>query len=401
MSERIPWRRQWGWVRFAAEGEPAGRFMTLAAGAGIPLWDTRRKEFLLTACCRASDYPRLRAPARRCGMRMRLLERHGLVFRLRRFRARPGLAAGLAVYMLLLSFFSTRIWALDFQGLDRADRGALEALLADHGVAVGAPKAPVDSETIRLDALGRLPDVTWLAVNLEGTVAAVEVEETRPDEAPLQGNAPSDLVAARDGLVVAVEITKGRALVKPGEGVAAGCLLATGLTETEEGRFLCRSAGRVIAETRRELAVSVPLKEDMLLPAGAGWETPELLLFGLTVPLYDSDISPKECMIQTVTLRWEAGGITLPVGVRLSRYTPLSLQTVTRSAGEAEALARERMAAQEAALPEGLEILERQENVRREGGLFTLALSLRCREDIALEAPHTGNGENGIRDHKR
>lgn len=381
------WRRPEGWVRFETEGGLAGRFLALAAGEGIPLWDTRRGELSFSACCRAGDYPRLRPVARRCGMRLKLKERHGLAFRLRRYRARPGLAAGLAVYAVLLAFFSTRIWAVEFRGLDRADRGELEALLAAHGVAVGAPKAPVDSETVRLDALGRLKDVTWLAVNLEGTVATVEVEETNPGEAPLQGNAPSDLVAARDGLVLAVEIIKGRAAVKPGEGVAAGSLLAAGIAGTEEEPILCRSSGRVIAETRRELAVCVPLREALLLPAGEGAELPELRLFGISVPLYDSDISPEGCRVETFTRMWSLGGVTLPVGVTMRRYTPLALQEVTRTREEAERLAREKLAEQVADLPEGLEILERQETVTEEGDRFTITLSLRCREDIALEVP--------------
>lgn len=203
----------------------------------------------------------------------------------------------------------------------------------------------------------------------------------------MQDDAPSDLVAARDGLVVAVEITGGRVAVKPGEGVAAGSLLASGSTETEEGVILCRSGGRVIAETRREIAVSVPHKETLLLPAGEAAELPELRLFGISVPLYDSDISPQGCRVETFTRMWTLGGVTLPVGVAMRRYTPMALQTVIRSAEEAEALARERMGEQEAALPEGLEVLERQENVTDDGACLTLTLTLRCREDIALEVP--------------
>ena len=377
-----------GWVRFECVTGAAGRFMALAAGEGIPLWDTRRQELLFSACCRARDYRRLRGPARRCGARLRLRERHGLIFRLRRYGARPGLAVGLAAYAALLAFFSTRIWAVEYRGLQRADRGELEALLAAHGVRVGAAKAPVDSEMIRLDAQGRLQQVTWLAVNLEGTVARVEVEETDPGETPLQENAPSDLVAARDGLVLAVEITGGRAAVKPGEGVAAGSLLAAGLAGPEEQPVPCRARGRVIAETRRELAVTVPLEERTLLPAGEAAELPELHLFGLSLPLYDSDISPEGCRVERVTRTWELGGVTLPVGISLRRYTPLTVQQILRTPEEAEILARQRTEALLTSLPEGVEILERQESVRWEGGLYTLTLSLRCREDIALEVVH-------------
>ncbi|MBO5797222.1 MAG: sporulation protein YqfD, partial [Clostridia bacterium] len=297
----MDWMRIWrwarGWVRFEAEGGTAGRLLTLAAREGVPIWDTHREGAVLTASCLAADYPSLRPLRRRCGLRLRLKERHGAAFVMRRYHARPGLLAGVAVYMALLLFLSGRIWSLDMRGLETADEGALRGLLAEHGVTVGGAKARVDSEAIRLDALTRLTDISWLAVNLDGCVAEIEVREMNRSETPTESTAPSNLVAARDGIVLSVEVTGGTATVQVGDAVAEGGMLASGIIVTERETLFRRSSGRVMAQTSREITVQVPLAETLLLPTGKPTETLEVHLFGFLLPLSDNGISPTDCQV--------------------------------------------------------------------------------------------------------
>ncbi len=387
MNEYAFWRWLCGWVRFETDGDSAGRLLTLAARDGIALWDTRRTASRFSACCRANAYRRLRPIARRCGRRLRVRERHGAAFVFRRYHKRIGLPIAIGVYLLLLVWLSSRIWSLDIRGLRYADEGALRALLAEHGVTVGAPKRGVDSEAIRLDALTRLEDVSWLAVNLDGCVAQVELKEMNPHETPTEPTAPSNLVAARDGVVVAVEITGGTAAVQAGDAVAAGNILASGVVTTEQGVTLHRSSGRVLARTAREITVEVPLTEECLLPCRKPFEALTLSVFGLHIPLYDNALVTEGCRTETHESTLTVGGIPLPLGVRIDRYTPLSLQTVTRTVGEATLLAEAALAENEAALLAEAEIHERTVTAEQGENSVRLTAVYSCTEDIALEVP--------------
>ena len=117
-----------GWVRLTAEGGFPERLLNLAAREEIQLWGICRQGITLTACCRAKDYKRLRQPARKACMRMRVRERHGAPFFLRRYHARAGIAVGLAAYILLLHFFSQRIWAIDVIGNEKLSDREIEEL---------------------------------------------------------------------------------------------------------------------------------------------------------------------------------------------------------------------------------------------------------------------------------
>ena len=85
-----------GWVEFEAEGGFPERLLNLAARGGIPLWDTGRRGVVLTARCFARKYKKLRPIARKAGVRLHVVRRHGVPFFLQRYRARAGLVAGLA-----------------------------------------------------------------------------------------------------------------------------------------------------------------------------------------------------------------------------------------------------------------------------------------------------------------
>lgn len=381
------WRWLCGWVQFDAEGGAAGRFLSLAAREGISLWDTRREGIVLSARCRAADYRRLRAPAKRSGLRLHVRERHGAVFTLRHYHARPGLVVGIAVYALLLLWLSGRIWAVDIRGLSSADESALRALLAEQGIAVGQKKANVQPEDVQLAAIRQLGDISWLAVNLDGCIAEVEVRESTADQTPPPDDTPSNLVATRDGVILSLEITGGEATVQVGDAVAEGGLLASGITATERETLFRRSAGVVTAATEREIVVTVPLTETQALPCGTPHETMELYLFGWQLPLSDSDAVRDGCRLEECDRRLTLGNVTLPLGVRLCRLTPLAEQTVYRTVEEAEAIAHERLREEEALTLTGVRVAGRVIDTAADENAVTLRAVYRCVENIAREIP--------------
>ena len=112
-------------------------------------------------------------------------------------------------------------------------------------------------------------------------------------------------------------------------------------------------------------------------------------MFGWSIPLSDDSgeragegFQIEECRRQAVL-----GGVALPLGFQMKRYTPLSLRAVVRTEKEAEELAKNRLAEQEATLLADTEILDRAVSVSVNDRTVTLTGTYRCVEDIALEVP--------------
>ena len=104
-----------------------------------------------------------------------------------------------------------------------------------------------------------LPDVVYLAVNVRGCTAHVQVvERTRPPHLYRDSDV-QNIVARRDGLVTEVTALDGAAAVSPGDTVTAGQLLISGAADSPRGVRLMRATGTVRARTWYTLTVPVPL----------------------------------------------------------------------------------------------------------------------------------------------
>lgn len=381
------WRWFPGWVRVETEGGYPERLLNEIAVRNIAVWGVRRRGEITRFCCFARDYRRLRPVARRACVRMRTGQKHGLPFQIHRYRRRRGLIAAAAVYAAILVLLAPRIWVVDVVGCeDAALTDRIRSVAAQYGVTVGARTADLQIKQLEIAGLNQIPELVWMTVNPSGNVARVEVAVRGLTPQVLDLTQPSDLVAVRDGRILSMRVPSGDKRVLVGEAVSAGTMLASGRQETEQGEVLCRSYGEVMAETTRQITVTVPLvymremEEGMIL-------RPTLTFLNWQVPLYTAGEIPGTYLTYTREHFLTAGRLRLPLGVT-NRYFVLTRQEKTaRTAGQAAAIAADRLTRQEQALFGGIEYQETARQAQVKDGQYTLSVTYRCVENIAVEVP--------------
>ncbi len=389
------WLRLWrflvGYVWFSAEGGFPERLLSDAAVAGIPLSDSRRRGELLIACCPARDYRRLRPLARRACMRMRIQRKSGLYFRLFPYRKRAGIPVGMALAAALLILLSQRVWIVTTEGNVTIDEQEILAAMETLGVYPGCRINAIDMEWLRAQSLSRLPALSYLSVNPTGCVARIAVTERDPTPSIQDFTQNySNLVAARDGRILQMEVYSGQAAAVAGQGVTEGMLLVSGAVESASGNTVFRrAAGRVIAETTRALTVSVPLEEDPMLPAGKPHLRPVFRFLKWDIPLFGSGELAGDFAVAEYRHLPQNGELTLPIGLVNRYYTPLAPTRIRRTPDEAAVLAEQRLQQQKEALAgTGVALLgELERRVEKNDTAFTVTVICRCEEDIAQEVP--------------
>lgn len=391
----MSWMRLWrfavGYVWFQAEGGFPEKFVSDAAAAGISLSESRREGELLFACCAAKDYRRLRPLARRACMRLRLVRKSGLYFRLFPYRKRAGVPVGLVLAAVLLTVLSRRIWIVQPEGnAALSDEKILETAAA-LGVYPGCRIEDIDMELLRLRALDLLPETVYVSVNPSGCVARVAVSEREPapDIQNFKKNF-SNLVAARDGKILSTEIYSGQGTVAVGEGVTAGTLLVSGAVESASGNtVLRRSAGKIMAQTVHTLSVTVPFTEEELLPDGNTFFRPSLRFLSWEIPLYTCGEPVGDYAVSVYRHLPRRGELTIPIGFIHRRYDRLQRTAVPHTVAEAALLAEQRLAAQKEALgAAGVSVLEETDKkIEKTDSGYILTVVCRCEEDIAKEVP--------------
>ena len=170
-----------GQIHISIEGAYPERFINLCAQNGIAFWDLEQVDDRhMTARVFPSGYQKLRAYAPQCMCLVSPVEKQGVPFLVRKLKGRFVLVAGLLILVLGLWFLSQFIWDIEVVGVGEQKEALILQTLADMGVGVGAYAPSVDIAVIKNEMLLRMEGLSWLTVNVKGTMATVEVRERRP-----------------------------------------------------------------------------------------------------------------------------------------------------------------------------------------------------------------------------
>lgn len=237
----------------ALRGTEGERFLTLCLQNAVPLSRVKKEEgYLLTFDVAAEDLPLAENFARRCSCELTGEEREK--------NPRRACAALLLLAAFLLMWASSFfIWDISVRGNQTLSELEIRSALKACGIREGSFWPGLVPEETRNKMMARLPELAWMAVNIRGSRAQVEIIERRakPD---IEGEKPCcDLAAARDGTVTYVSAEVGKPLIREGQSVREGEILLSGTVDlvTSELRTV-RARGKVEAETERVISLVFP-----------------------------------------------------------------------------------------------------------------------------------------------
>lgn len=327
-----------GYVTFCVEGRFPERFLNIAARHGIHLWDVRRGSEEFSACMYMSDYRRVRRRARDAGVVLHITRKDGMPTYIRRYRDRAGVLIGMFAFMLAIFVMSLFIWSIDISGLDTVSRSEMLSLLRTHGLYVGAFKPSLDFQEVSRAVMLDKHEVGWMAVNVTGSYASVEIKEEYAAPEVMDVTTPANVKAARDGTIVRIDASQGATAVKDGSGVAEGQLLVSGVMDDEQGGVrLVHAQAEVFARTCRRAEFSLPERFTALIPDGETVGRQSLSFLGLHIPLTVGAVTAPDAVSYAIAEAPAPLGIELPVSViteQISALRPHEIQLDDNSAEE-------------------------------------------------------------------
>ena len=375
------------------------RVVNLCAAGGVPFWNVTwlTAERLRFTTTRGGER-RLREIMAELDAEVSVVERSGAPELWRRVRRRYVLLGAAALLPLVLAVSAGRIWGFEVSGNDTVATPEILQALERCGVAVGTRGVGLDQDDLRNRVLPLLPDVVYLAVNVRGCTAHVQVvERTRPPHLYRDSDV-QNVVAARDGLITKIEALDGVTCVQVGDTVQAGQVLLGGVADSPRGCRYMRAHGRIRARTWYCWTVPVPL--DVCEKTGEeGAVTRVAVDIGRQrIKLYaGGSVLPVDC--DKIT---EYRGLRLPFGLRL----PVTLaveKTVThtvydgqRAEDDARAEGQRQLLAQlRQTIGEDGAILQTDVSARRQGAYLMVTLRAECEEQIGVDAPLAITSDTG------
>lgn len=388
-----------GQVRIRAECAFPERVLNLCGAQELAFWDLEW-ESPTAFTCRLSrrDWKRLRQAGKNLDCQFDLVGLEGAPYFFLRFRHRQALAVGLvgcALGLFLGSFF---IWDFQVEGNETVPTERILRALEKNGVSLGTFGLSLDGEDIRNHVLLDVPELIWIAVNVSGCRAEVQVRERTPPPVMVDRREPCNLVARRAGLVKKVQTIGGVSCVVPGSAVTEGQILVSGVEDTGTvGARVLAGLGKVEARTWYDLTVSMPLT--VLEKRYLGREkTGFSLIFGTRRIKFFSNSSIEGAEYDKITSRHPLNllGVPLPVAVEVETWRFYETVPTPRTAAEAEKAAEAILTAQlrEMVEPYG-EVKSTLCSARQKGDALLVTLSAECLEEIGQTAPIYTEEETG------
>ena len=374
------------------------RMLNLCSARGIEFWDVRWiDDTALSFCVARGDLRALRRAAEGCGAEVSIERTAGTPFFFARLRRRHALFAGGILCAALLLVNSLFIWDFEVTGNETVPTETILHALREHGVHRGTFIYSFRSQDICNRVLPELKDLCWVAVNVRGCKADVQVRERVRAPERVNESEPTNVIAAKPGLITKVRALDGEKRVLPGTSVQQGQLLIAGVVDTGgtekpsvTTRFLA-GKGEVWARTWYDLTVRVPLTYEKKVYTGKEKRS-HTLIWGenrLKIGAKGSSICNVDCDKIKNQTQWTLFGLfALPVTWETETLLPYELEVTPRSRADAEAQGKDMLETYLAALlGETGSVTQRRFSTAVEGDTLVVTLSAECEEQIGKEVP--------------
>lgn len=279
------------------------------------------------------------------------------------------------------------VWNIEISGLNHLSETQVRTALANQGLTTGVLKSSLDIQRLERDTTLEIGQVGWMSVNLIGSTAYVELSESYTPPEFIPKDMPCNIKASADGQILRMDIAKGAAAVKTGDGVIKGQLLVSGVVENTQGvASLQHSEAKVYAQTLHEKEITVPFQRTQVLPTGNQVSRMEGRLFNIRFPLTMLFIPNENYIKQTRLDNYLLNGNGLPFSVYTENWYEYCPQEQTLTKEEAERSAYTQLALFEAFELLDTDIQDRRTAIKTTKDALILTASYTCVQDIAVKS---------------
>ncbi len=302
-----------------------------------------------------------------------------------RYKDRWGIFIGLLAAAVLIWQSTTVVWSVEVSGNKNVSEEKIREILRECGFTEGTRFGKIDFDLFQNQVLMHTEDISWIAVNMYGTTARVEIKERILGKTPY-AEGVANIVAAEDGQIAEVRLKSGKAAAAIHDVVRKGDLLISGIMTVREGELRYEYAvGEVIAQVHRQIIAEVDLEQDVKVYTGQEYMKKTVIFFGKHLKFFQKggiDTPTYDTIIESVRLCLP-GGMELPVWVCTEKQCAYRMEREILTDAQAYDIAQLRFQAAVGELLAEAEILSLESTAVVEDGVCRIVGDAVCLKNIA------------------
>lgn len=336
------WNYFRGYVIIGVYGFSVERFLNLAAYKGIYLWDIKPHGAMVSMKVSIKGYKKLRECGIKTKCRYKIIKKCGMPFRTHKYKKRKFLGGGILFFVIALYFLSSFVWVLNIEGNERIKTEEISSYCSDVGLKPGGIKFGLNTKKIADGLLSDFEDIAWVSVSIKGTKATVKIVETIPKTYIVNNESPSDIVAAKDGIIVSIATSSGTPMVREQDAVKAGDVLVSSLVhikdgETEVGTKNVRSKAVVVAKLWYDYNETVEKTYTEKVYTDKTYEDMSIVINNKVINIIKPNLNNQEYEILNIYKKYfKIGDYQFPFGIIKDKYTCYNNVEKVRTTEECE-----------------------------------------------------------------
>lgn len=259
-----------GYLNISIEGFFVERFINTCISKKILLWNMKRKKSTLLFCnISIKDFMRIKNIAKKTNCRVKITNKKGLPFAIKKYRKRKILIFFIVPVIILVIISSNYIWNIEINGTEKIDKQGIMEDLNNEGLNTGKLKSKIDKKKIINNIRLKRNDISWIEINLKGTNAIVSVVKAKEKPNIIDDNEYCNIVSDKKGIITKITAQTGTVVKKVGDIVEEGETLIGGYMEGKytDSRYV-HATGNVEAKTWKTKKKRMNLKTTITTETG-------------------------------------------------------------------------------------------------------------------------------------
>lgn len=238
-----------GYVIIKVVGTNIEKFVNICVHRKIRFIDVQRYNECMILKMAANEFERIREVAKKAHCSVKILDKRGFIFFLKRYRKRKSFLFGCVAFVAMFLLLWSYIWDIEVLGCPK-EKDILE-YLDKKNIRVGSIKYRIDVDKLEYDLITNFRDIGWVDVRVKGTRLVINLSRREKIPDVEDRDLPCDVVAKKDGIVTKLLVKNGVESVKVGDAIVAGDVLISGiiLGETSDDVKVVHAKGTVLAKT--------------------------------------------------------------------------------------------------------------------------------------------------------
>jgi similar to stage IV sporulation protein len=219
-----------GYLRVQVTGYAPERFLNLCSNHNILMWQMRRIEDGYEFYISLKGFRQLKPFLKKTKTKVRILERHGIPFKMHRYRKRKIFFVGVVIFFLFLFLLSNYIWNIEIVGNSSVTDDNLIQFLDENHCGFGDLKSNINCSGIEEKIRLKYKNIIWASAQISGTKLTIQIKENlvTGETKNEKDDTPQDIRTNKDAVIKSIVTRTGTPLVKEGDSVKNGDILVSG-----------------------------------------------------------------------------------------------------------------------------------------------------------------------------